>query len=332
MPATNLMSRIRAEVQRQLPEVAGRLLIGVSGGPDSLCLADVLLALGADVVLAHLNHKLRGADADADAAFVQAFAAERNAAVVTKRLDVAAAAREAGQSIELAAREARQAFFAQAARTHAATAIVLAHTADDQAETVLMRLLRGTGIEGLRAMSALSTLPGAPELGLLRPLLRVTRAEIERYCADASLRPRHDVSNDSLDHTRNRVRHELIPALQQFNPGVKQVLARLADSASAELDVIAYATRAAFAAHARERPSGVTVDRAAWRALPPGLQRALLRDCVRRLKGELTNLNFAAVEEAREVLNSAAATGDIALMADVRIIVRTTEFFVTGER
>ena len=329
MPATNLMSRIRSEVQRRLPEGAGRLLVGVSGGPDSLCLADVLLALGADVVLAHLNHELRGADADADAVFVQAFAAERNTAVVIERLDVAAAAREAGQSIELAAREARHAFFARSARTQSATAIVLAHTADDQAETVLMRLLRGTGIEGLRAMSVLSTLPGAPDLAVLRPLLRVTRAEIERYCADVSLQPRHDASNDSLDHTRNRVRHELIPALQQFNPGVKQVLARLADSAGAELDVIAYATSAAFAVHARQQPSGVTVDRAAWRALPPGLQRALLRECVRRVKGELTNLNFAAVEEARDVLNSAAATGDIALMADVRIIVRTPEFFVT---
>ncbi len=332
MPTTNLMSRIRAEAQRQLPADAGRLLVGVSGGPDSLCLADVLLALGSDVVLAHMNHALRGADADADAAFVQAFAAERNVAVVLERVDVAAAAREARQSIELAAREARQVFFARAARAARARAIVLAHTADDQAETVLMRLLRGTGLEGLRAMSAQSALPGAHELALLRPLLRVTRAEIERYCADAGLLPRHDASNDSLDHTRNRVRHELLPVLQQFNPGIKQVLARLADSAGAELDVIAYATNAAFAAHARQQPSAVTVDRAAWRALPEGLQRALLRESVRRIKGELTNLNFAAVEEARDVLNSAATTGDIALMSDVRIIVRAPDFVVTGER
>jgi tRNA(Ile)-lysidine synthase len=146
------------------------------------------------------------------------------------------------------------------------------------------------------------------------------------------LQPRHDASNDSLDHTRNRVRHELLPVLQQFNPGVKTVLARLADSAGAELDVIAYATNAAFAAHARQQSSGVTVDRSAWRALPPGLQRALLRECVRRVKGELTNLNYAAVEEARNVLNSAAPTADIALMADVRIVVRAPDFFVTGER
>lgn len=334
MPVTNLVSRLRAEVARVCAAypAGGRLVVAVSGGPDSMCLADALIALKADVTLAHLNHQLRGADADADAAYVRAFAAARGVPCVVDTQDVAALAQARNQSIELAAREARYAFLARAAAEagapDSAAVVAVAHNADDQAETVLLRLVRGTGIEGLRAMAPSAPLPGAPAITLLRPLLRVTRADIEQYCADLELQPRHDASNVSLEHTRNRVRHELLPLLQQFNPGVKQVLARLADSAAADLDIVAFATRQAFDAIATVGDAGITVDRAAWRALPEGLQRAVLREGVRRLKGELTNLNFAAIEEAREVLHSPANSGDIALMSDVRIAVRLRHFTV----
>ena len=326
MPITNLVTRVRREAARALSQ-PGRMIVGLSGGADSLCLADALLAEGPGrIVLAHLDHRLRGAASDADAEFVRVFAAARRAQYVLGRDDVAARAARDSQSIELAARHARQEFFKQAAADHAAGAVALAHTADDQAETVLLRLVRGTGIEGLRAMAYQSELPGAPGVALLRPLLRVTRAETMRYCADLGLRPRHDASNDSPEHLRNRVRAELLPLLEQFNPGIRQVLARLADSAASDLDVIAHATQAAVAAVTRQeggRQSGVIViDRAAWRALPDGLQRAVLRECVRVLRGDLTNLNFAAIEEARDVLRSPAPLAEIALMSDVRVVVQ----------
>lgn len=325
MAVTNRVSRIRAEVARATPPA---LLVGISGGPDSLCLADALLRANKRVTLAHLNHGLRGAESDEDESFVRAFAAQHGAPCIVERIDVAAAARASGESIELAARRERYAFFARAAAQASCAHVAVAHHADDQAETVLLRLLRGTGIEGLRAMAATAPLPGAPSLTLLRPLLRITRVEIERYCDDLGLQPRHDSSNDSDEHTRNRVRRELIPLLRTFNPGVARVLARLADLAAVDHDVQQWAIQRAFAEAARIEENGVRVDRLAWRTMPVGLQRALLRECVRVVRKDLTNLSYDAVEEVREVLLSDAAQADAAITSDVRVTARAREFVV----
>jgi tRNA(Ile)-lysidine synthase len=333
MPVTNLVSRLRAEVARALAQLPTdtTLIAGVSGGPDSMCLADALLARWRTerVILAHFNHALRGAASDADADYVREFAQARGVRCVIERADVAALAAATGVSLELAGRDARYAFFARLATQTGAGAVLVAHHADDQAETVLFRMLRGTGIEGLRGMRTLSSLKdGPPGVALIRPLLRVPRADIEKYCADLGLEPRYDATNDALDATRNRLRHEVLPMLERINPGVRQVLARLADSAAAELDVSAYATSQAMRAVTQPRDDGIAIDRAAWRNLPEGMQRLVLRECVRVLKGELTNLNYMAIEEAREVLLSDAHSAEIALMADVRIAVAARDAIV----
>ncbi len=333
MPVTNLVSRIRQMAARALNGLpdASLVLIGVSGGPDSICLADALLAQP-DVVciLAHLNHGLRGDASDGDAAFVHAFAASRGVRCVVESADVAAHARVEKLSVETAARVLRYDFFARTARDLQARALFVAHHADDQAETVLHRMLRGTGTEGLQAMRMRSTVPGAPDLPLLRPLLRVTRKEIEQYCADLNLATRHDASNDLEDATRNKIRHSVLPMLEMINPGVRQVLARLADSAASDAEALAYAVGQACEQLVTQTEAGCQVDRSGWQQLPEGLQRGVLRDCVRRIRPAGTvDLNFAAIEEARAVLNSATGAGEIALMADVRAIVRPMQFVVT---
>lgn len=325
MPHSNLVSRIRAEVARAAHPA---VLVGCSGGPDSLCLTDALLSIGARVVLAHVNHGLRDVESDGDEVFVRDFAAARGVDCVVERIDVAAHARAVGESIELTARRARYAFFARAAARACVAHVAVAHHADDQAETVLLRLLRGTGIEGLRAMAVSAPLPGAPELTLLRPLLRIPRADIERYCADLGLQPRRDSSNDSAAHTRNRVRFELLPLLRTFNPGIARVLARLADLAAADHEVQQWAAQRAFDEIARGDAHGVHVDRAAWRTLPVGLQRAVLRECVRVVRADLTNLNYDAIEEVRDVLLSDAVQAASAITADVRVELRGAAFAV----
>ena len=131
-----------------------------------------------------------------------------------------------------------------------------------------------------------------------------------------------------LRHARNRVRHELLPLLEQYNPNIRSVLARLADTVTSDLEIIEHATRETFERIARMADEGVVVDRAAWRELPAGLQRAVLREAVRRLRGDTTNLGYAAVEEARDVLNSDAGVGEIALMTDMRIVVAWRSFTV----
>lgn len=334
---SNRVSRIRAEVARALAQPADDgVLVAVSGGPDSMCLADAALAIvpaaGLRVAIAHLDHGLRGQAGRDDADFVRAFAAARGVPCIAAAVDVAALAEARKISIEVAGRDARYAFLARAAHELGARRVALAHHADDQAETVLLRLLRGTGAAGLRGMQTHSPLPGAPELEAVRPLLRVTRADIEAYCQERQLRPRHDATNDAPHHARNRIRHELLPLLEQYNPNIRAALARLADTMASDVEVIEAAAREAFDAVATREGEGVRVDRHAWRALSPGLQRETLREAVRRLRGDATNLPYAAIEEARDVLTSDAGVGEIALMRDVRISVARREFVVTTRR
>lgn len=208
----------------------GRVLAALSGGPDSVALVHLLLELdrtGALTLagLAHFNHQLRGADADADEAFCRALAAEVGRPIEVGRGDVRALARVQGRSVEDAARAVRYAFLEEAADRLSAAAIAVGHTLDDQAETFLLRLLRGSGPRGLAAI-----LPRAGRV--VRPLLDVRRAEIRQYAADRRLAFRDDATNADVRIPRNRVRHELLPYLErEFSPGISDVLAREADIA-----------------------------------------------------------------------------------------------------
>lgn len=326
---SNLVSRIRATVAQALPAGDGAVVLAVSGGVDSICLADAALAMRGDkpaFVIAHLNHQLRGEDSQADAQFVQAFADRRGAICETGIADVKALAESRKVSIEVAARDARYAFLAKVASMHGATHVALAHHADDQAETVLLRLLRGTGPAGLRGMTLVSPMHNAPHLTAVRPLLHITRNDIEAYCRECKLDWRHDASNDALHHTRNRIRHELLPLLAQYNPNIRATLMRLADTLASDYEIVESTTRETFDRIATAINGQVHVDRKAWRSLSAGLQRATLREAVRRMKGDTTQLSYAAIEEARDVLNSDAGTGEIALMTDVRIDVFWREF------
>jgi len=343
MAQTNLVTRVQQEVARAFSFLAGEtrpqnqpasIILAVSGGADSLCLADAAIAIAAtnlfQPVIFHFNHQLRGANSDADAAFVVDFAAAQGVTAYCFTHDIAAAAQAQATSVEVAGRHARYAQLAALAAEIGATTIATAHHADDQAETVLMRLLRGTGLSGLRGMRQHDQLPipHSPVV-LVRPLLRFTRAQIEHYCADRGLHPRLDASNADVAHTRNRIRHELLPALEHYNPNIRAVLARLADSAASEFEVVQYATQQAMQQVAQPiNAHTIVFDRAAWQALPEGLQRATLREAVHQIKGHLTDLKYAAIEEARDVLTSPAHTGEIALQADVRIAVEARAFRV----
>ena len=214
------------------------MVVGVSGGPDSLCLMHVLHALGHRLIVAHVDHQLRP-EAAVEAAAVNTAAASLGLEFVMRRADVRALARSKGLSIEAAARELRYEFLFTQARRHAANAVAVGHIADDQVETVLMHLIRGAGTAGLRGMSYRSVLPQFDaELPLVRPLLGTWRSETVGYCASNSLAPQHDRSNDSLEYFRNRVRHELLPALESYNPRVRLALWRSAEILTSDLALV----------------------------------------------------------------------------------------------
>jgi tRNA(Ile)-lysidine synthase len=227
--APSLVDRVRRSLARLDPPATG-LVVAVSGGPDSVALLRALAELvPGRLVVAHLNHCLRGAASDEDEAFVARLAATLpNAVYRCERRDVATLA--AGDNREAAARRARYEWLASVARAESVAWVATGHTADDQAETVLFRLLRGTGLSGLGGIAPRR--PLAPKVEVVRPLLAVSRAEVLEYLGRIGQDFREDESNADLRMTRNRIRHELLPLLvDRYNPRVRDVLCRLAAQA-----------------------------------------------------------------------------------------------------
>jgi tRNA(Ile)-lysidine synthase len=243
-----LARRVLDYVSRQnLLKPGDRVGVAVSGGPDSVALLRLLLELrkelGLVLSVAHLNHRLRGAESDADEAFVVELARKYRLQVHAQSTDVSGHAAQEGVSIETAARDLRQAFFrrllgATEGGRPVVDKIATGHTLDDQAETVLMRLMRGTGMRGLGAIHPEIVVGSAGQQtsgAIVRPVLRARRRELEQYLKDLNQPWCEDATNRELKFVRNRVRHKLIPLLEaEFNPAVCEGLGELADIARAE--------------------------------------------------------------------------------------------------
>lgn len=210
-----------------------KYLIGVSGGCDSMALLHLLHARGfRRLIVCHLNHGLRGREAVGDAALVRRVAKKLGLLFEESRADCAARAKREKKSLELAAREARREFFTQCAKKHGCRTLWLAHHADDQVETVLFNFLRGTGAAGLGGMRAESRVDG---LKVYRPLLGAKRSAILEYVKAAGVPYREDASNTDPSHTRNRLRHEVIPVLTAvMGETCKDAILRAADILRAE--------------------------------------------------------------------------------------------------
>jgi tRNA(Ile)-lysidine synthase len=234
-PTPNFESRIATNwpAERWADEI---LLVAASGGADSTALVRALRNLKREtgrgrLVVAHCNHGLRGAESDADEAFVRALADELGLDAIVHKADVAATAGERGDGIEEAARAVRYRFFEDVAGRVGARYIATAHTLDDQAETILLRILRGTGIAGLGGISKVRGVAGNT-VGLVRPMLTLRRADVLEYLESLGQTYRDDSSNVDRSFTRNRVRHDLLPQLaRDYNPRVIEALANLATQA-----------------------------------------------------------------------------------------------------
>ena len=200
---------------------SGRILCAVSGGADSMCLLHLLHSRGRDVVAAHFEHGIRGEESLRDAAFVQSWCRERGIPCVTGHGDVPAYAREKRLSLEEAARALRYRFLEETAAEQGCAWIATAHNGDDQVETVLLNLTRGAGALGLRGIP--------PCRGkIIRPLLGVSRREIEDYLEKNAVPHVEDSSNESDDYSRNRIRRRVTPVLREINPGLNEAVGRTA--------------------------------------------------------------------------------------------------------
>jgi tRNA(Ile)-lysidine synthase len=297
------------------------MVVAVSGGPDSVALVRGLLAVpalaGQRLVLAHLNHLLRGRDSDADEAFVHGFLETLRSqghdrlTLHTGRSDVAAQARAERGNLESVARRVRYAWLAEVARREGVPWVATGHTADDQAETVLHRLLRGTGPKGLRGIAARRAL--VPGVELVRPLLRVTRAEVLAYLASLGQTFREDASNEDRRYMRNRIRHELLPYLaEHYNPAIVAVLCRLAEGACELYQ--GYEADAAALLAAAEKPragDGVVLDRGCLARSPRHLVREVFRLIWAREGWPQGRMSFAAWDRLADVSSGTVRAVDL---------------------
>jgi tRNA(Ile)-lysidine synthase len=282
-----LLERVRQTIRKHALACAEtRVLVAISGGPDSVALAHLLLALQetGDLLVAgfaHFNHQLRGADADADEAFCRTLAAALGVPIEVGRDDVAAAASATGRSTEDMARELRYTFLEEAADRRGANAIAIGHSLDDQAETFLLRLIRGAGTRGLGSIR--------PRAGrVIRPLLEVPRADLRQYLAAHSLPFRTDATNADVSIPRNRVRHELIPYLErEFSPGISRVLAREAALAREDEDRLHHeAIDLARSIVLTITDEQTELDALALRALPQALAARVAHQALTRQAGD----------------------------------------------
>lgn len=214
------------------------ILAGISGGPDSLCLLDGLHHLGFHVIAACYNHGLRPEAAD-EMHQVENLADQMRIPFVSGEGDVAAEAQHRGESIEATARQMRYAFLFSSARQYHAAAVAVGHNADDQVETVLMHMLRGSGLNGLRGMAYRTLTAWDDGIPLVRPLLKCWRNEILEYCRQAGLQPSLDQSNLEPIYFRNRIRLELLPGLESLSPGARERIWNLSQLAGDDLDLLA---------------------------------------------------------------------------------------------
>lgn len=279
------------------------LVVAASGGPDSTALLRCLHRLAPDFGLrlhaAHLNHDFRGAEADHDAAFVQRLADGLGLPASIDRQDPVAYQRRRGRSsFEQAAREMRYAFLGAVAQSVGAAAVALGHTADDQAETVLLHLLRGAGLHGLRGMSELAPWPWRqPGPWLFRPLLSVAKADTAAYCRDLGQPYRQDSGNYMWRFTRNKLRHDLMPRLaRNYNPRVREALNRLSRAAVADSDYIESELNRHWPAVASEGEAEVAFRVDALTALHPALQRHALRRAAAVAAGDARRLGESHIE------------------------------------
>jgi tRNA(Ile)-lysidine synthase len=306
-----LEARVDPILRSHPPE--GRYLIGVSGGKDSVALLHLLVSRGYKrLTVCHLDHGLRGRASRADARFVERLAGDWKLAFVTARADVKAQAKAARLSIETAAREARLRFFANVARRTRRRTLFLAHHADDQVETFLFNLFRGSGPAGLAGMrpESLRRLdpPARGSLKIVRPLLGVWRAEIDEYLLAHRLPHREDASNADPAHTRNRLRGEIIPNLEAaFGRGIRPAVWRAADLLGEEEAWLA--TLAASGAPL-ERQLAVK----SLLAHPPALQRRLLRGWL--MAQDVPNVGYEEVERVRSLLDAADGPAKVNLPGD----------------
>lgn len=296
MRSSSLAEQVRRTIaEHRLLAPRDRIVVAVSGGPDSVALLHVLAALRSGMRwtlhIAHLDHGLRETSAR-DAAFVQELGSRWGIPTTIERRDVGAMAQHEGWSLEDGARRVRYQFLLEVARRQSAHRVAVAHTADDQAETVLMRLIRGTGLLGLGAIPMARLL--ADGIWIVRPLLDVWRRDVLAYLREADLAFCEDHTNHDHRFVRNRIRSELLPLLERaYNSNIKHTLTQLAEQSRWDYAYLQAAAGRQWKRLVKVTPQAhVTISLPSFVRQPKALQRQLIRQAIQRVRGDLLQVEF----------------------------------------
>ncbi len=293
-PDVALAAMVERTVRRQrLFRQGDTLVVALSGGADSTLLLDLLSRFpdyNLHLVAAHLNHTLRGAESDADEEFCRSLATRYAIPFESRRVDVVRMAADLRLNLEDTGRRARIGFLDEVRSTYGAAAVVLAHHADDQAETVLMRLLRGSGTSGLSGMAYRN------RRGYLRPLLEISRSDIERYLIARGLEWREDASNNDTAYLRNRIRHQLLPLLEEYNPAIRASLAATASILGDDEALLGELAEQGFAASCRMEEGRVVCSIGQLSTLKTALRRRVLRHACLQLTGDLAGISLRHID------------------------------------
>ncbi|AYF53815.1 tRNA lysidine(34) synthetase TilS [Clostridium novyi] len=303
--------------QNNMFEVGDKVVVAVSGGPDSICLLHILYKLkekiGISIVAAHINHCLRGEEADKDEEYVRKFCENLNIQCFVKKEDVHKISKDRGISCEMAGREVRYDFFSEVLNNVRANKIAVAHNANDQAETILMRMLRGTGLEGLIGIRAVR------DNIFVRPIIDITRDEIEDYCYVNNLNPRIDKTNLENIYTRNKIRLELIPYIQKnFNSDVIEVLNRFSDTVKIDNDYLNKVSLEKYNKYCKGEKDKVIIKEEVFKEHEAILTR-VIRMALKELKGNLNNFDKGHIYDIIDIQKK--STGKfIMLPKNIRVL------------
>lgn len=309
----HLIEKLRIDPQQTV-------VLGFSGGPDSLCLLHLLIDHGFIVVAAHLDHGLRGTSS-AEAAHAEAVCKALGVGFVTRRMDVGAHARQHHFTVEESARVLRYEFLFEEATRINAQAVLVAHNADDQVETVLMHLLRGSGLSGLAGMRALLLPnPWSSQIPLVRPLIDINRAQIDAFLIERGLTAMVDESNTDKQYFRNRIRHELLPSLETYNPRIRERMLRLADVAAIEDDFLRSSVEAVWdQVVVQQGERFLVVHRDALLDFHPALLRRFMRRAIEWIAPDLRDIDFEVIKRAAGFCQIPTRSRRIDLLAGIEM-------------
>ena len=296
-----IFEKVRSTINKyKLIEDGDKIVLGLSGGPDSICLLHILNRLkeemNIEIYAAHLNHQIRGLEAQKDALYVSNICDDMGITFFVKSINVPKYCLEHGLSIEEGARKLRYEMFNEIKDKTKANKIAVGHNLNDQAETILMRIMRGTGLQGLRGIEYIR------ENGIIRPILDIDRKDIEDYCKHYNLNPRIDESNLENIYTRNKVRLELIPYMKDnFNPNVIESIVRMSNSLKTDSDYIEDESNIKYKEVSNKIEDYINIDIKGYTNLHKAIKTRVLRKAIKDLLGDTNFVDQKHIEDIMEL-------------------------------